>query len=194
MIPANGGTASMAAILATALASCSDSPHHDLQAFVDAAEQPSIGTVAATPSLSAPAPFTYTADGLRNPFEPPPPSRGDGERTTALAAPDLQRPKTRLEEFPVEALRMVGTLEYEGAQRALVRDPLGDFHAVRVGDYLGADFGRVRAIGAAAIELVESIADGSGGWVTRPRTLALSDTGRVSQRLPEPLHEQPAKE
>ena len=194
MIPANGGTASMAAILATALAGCSDPPHHDLQAFVDSAEQQSVGKIAATPSLSATGPFTYTADRLRNPFEPPPPSRGDGERAAALAAPDLQRPRTRLEEFPVEALRMVGTLEYKGAQRALVRDPLGDFHAVRVGDYLGVDFGRVRAIGAAAIELVESIADGSGGWVTRPRTLSLSDTGRVSHGLPEPLHEQPGKE
>ena len=186
--------ASMAAILATALAGCSDPPHHDLQAFVDSAEQQSVGTIAATSSLSATGPFTYTADRLRNPFEPPPPSRGDGERAAALAAPDLQRPRTRIEEFPVEALRMVGTLEYKGAQRALVRDPLGDFHAVRVGDYLGVDFGRVRAIGAAAIELVESIADGSGGWVTRPRTLSLSDTGRVSHGLPEPLHEQPGKE
>ena len=193
MIPANGGTA-IAAILATALAGCSDSPHQDLQAFVESAEQQYVGTVAATPGLSATGPFSYTADGLRNPFEPPPPSHGHGERAAALAAPDLQRPKTRLEEFPVEALRMVGTLEYGGAQRALVRDPLGDFHAVRVGDYLGADFGRVRAIAAAAIELVESIADGSGGWVMRPRTLALSDTGRPSPGLPEPLHERSGKE
>ena len=82
----------------------------------------------------------------------------------------------------MQELRMVGVLAGSGARSALVGDPDGMVHAVRVGDYVGRDFGRVEAIGDAGLVLIEAIADGSGGWVTRQRAM------RLSRPAPGPSH------
>ena len=73
----------------------------------------------------------------------------------------------------MDELRMVGTLSGQGLRSALVRDPGGRVHPVRIGDYVGRDFGRVEAIGDAGLVLLEAIADGAGDWVTRTRTLPM---------------------
>ena len=85
-----------------------------------------------------------------------------------------------LETFAIAELQMVGVLAGRDRRVALLRDPGGHVHRVRVGDYVGRDFGRVQTIGDAGLDLVESIADGSGGWVRRSRVLPLSRSGADS--------------
>ena len=86
----------------------------------------------------------------------------------------------------MDELRMVGSLAGKGARSALVRDPGGRVHAVRVGDYVGRDFGQVEAIGDAGLVLREAIPDGSGNWVTRTRTLPMRRVEAGSGQLMEP--------
>lgn len=131
-------------------------------------------------SIARPAsPFPYESGELRDPFQAPVSEWDRGEDHRQAAAPDLRRARTSLEGFAMEELRMVGTLSGQGVRTALVRDPGGHVHALRVGDYLGRDFGRIEAIGDAGLVLLEAIADGSGDWVTRTRTLQMHrpDTG-----------------
>ena len=94
-------------------------------------------------------------------------------RTGADAlAPDFNRPRQRLERYPISRLSLVGSLSRSGARYGLVRDAEGFVHRLEVGDYLGEDHGRIRKLGPSTIELVEIVADGAGGWVERVRVIA----------------------
>lgn len=145
-------------------------------------------SVAARPITRPAPPFPYESAKLRDPFQAPVSEWDRGDDYRQAAAPDLRRVRTSLEGFAMEELRMVGTLSGQGVRSALVRDPGGQVHAVRVGDYLGRDFGRIEAIGDAGLVLLEAIADGSGDWVTRTRTLPMhrpdTDSGHPSVERP----------
>jgi type IV pilus assembly protein PilP len=70
---------------------------------------------------------------------------------------------------------MVGSLQRNGQDWTLIKDPEGGIHRVQVGDFLGRDHGRIIDMGAAFIAVIEIVPDGTeGGWVERPRTIELS--------------------
>lgn len=160
-----------AAPLAALTIGCSQALPPEPEAEAVTPDRPST-PVAVRPIARPASPFPYESTGLRDPFQAPVPERNRGDHREA-AAPDLRRARTALEGFAMEELRMVGTLSGQGARCALVRDPGGLVHAVRVGDYVGRDFGQVQAIGDAGLVLHEAIADGAGDWVTRTRTLPM---------------------
>ena len=123
----------------------------------------------ATASAPRPAgdvpPYQYRSAARRSPFEP--------SHAGAAALAD-GRQRQPLERFHLAQLRMVGTLAAGGANYALVADPTGTIHRVAVGDYLGADNGRVTEIGRRAIALRETVPGDQAGPRARPRTLALA--------------------
>ncbi len=92
--------------------------------------------------------------------------------------PDPNRPRQYLEQYPVGNLTMVGTLSQEARTFALVQDADGGVHRVERGDYMGTDHGRILAIEESAIELLEIVPDGTGGWVERSRTVSLGGGDR----------------
>ena len=165
--------------LAALALGCSEPRPQGTDAFAAPPEPPST-TVAPAPSASPPAPFHYDDAAVRNPFEAPVSGAAIDDRPAA-PGPDLQRARTVLETFAIAELRMVGVLAGGGRRIAVLRDPVGHVHRVRVGDYVGRDFGRVQTIGDAGLDLLESIADGSGGWVRRARALPLSRSGPDSK-------------
>ncbi len=148
---------------------------NDLNAFVTEMEQRPKGRIEPLPPFTQVQPFAYQASNQRSPFEPPViVKKVERNANGVKVKPDLNRVKEFLEQFPVGQLAMVGTLE-QGANRfGLVQDGEGGVHRVRTGDYLGTDHGRIQVIGEGSIELIEIVSDGTGGWVERARTLALS--------------------
>ena len=126
------------------------------------------------PTIETIPPFSYQAGTLRSPFEPPivvkPVDRASGPKVS----PDPKRVKQFLEQFPIGQLSMVGTLAQREAMFALVEDGEGGVHRVQSGDYMGTDHGRVTSVSEGEIELIEIVPDGTGGWVERARTVALS--------------------
>jgi len=116
--------------------------------------------------------FVASSPPLRDPFQPPdqPASRPTGKPGPA---PDLDRPRQFLEGFAVDQFQLVGTLSLGAQTFALLRGAAG-VHRLAVGDYLGADHGRVVAIHEGQLELVELFPDGQGAWLERPRTLVLN--------------------
>ena len=179
-------TAWWGAPLAALTLGCSEPRPEGTDVFETPSERGST-TVAPAPPAGPPAPFHYDGAALRDPFEAPVSGAGIDDRP-ASPGPDLTRARTVLETFAVAELQMVGVLAGGGRRSAVLRDPGGRVHRVGVGDYVGRDFGRVHAIGHAGLDLVESIADGSGGWVTRSRTLPLfrSDPDSKPAHLEEP--------
>ena len=56
----------------------------------------------------------------------------------------------------------------------LVNDGKGRVHRVTKGNYLGRNFGEITGINGLEIEILETVPDGKGGWINRPRTLAIN--------------------
>ena len=121
-------------------------------------------------------PFVYEAGERRDPFLPLLQSRDEAAASAGGAGavrPDVDRPKEPLEEFPLDSLRMVGTITMQKHAYALIRAPDTIVHKVSVGDHLGQNFGKITGISETEISLVEIIPDGFGGWTNRPATVAL---------------------
>lgn len=114
--------------------------------------------------------FEYAAQTLRDPFSNAfTDSGGSGTR------PDSARRKQMLEQYPLDALDMVGTLGRGAGTVALVLAPDKVTYRVRPGAYMGQADGRVTGVFDDRIEVVELVPDGAGGWLERPATLALED-------------------
>ena len=94
--------------------------------------------------------------------------------TSALIAPELARRKEALEAFPLDAMSMVGSLIQEGQPAALIRvDRL--LYQVRLGNYLGMNYGRVTKITETEVTLREIVQDAVGEWIERAATLQLQE-------------------
>lgn len=117
--------------------------------------------------------FEYAAQDLRDPFSKP------GADQEALAGPgvrpDPERRKEALESFPLDGLDMMGTLGAADSLVALVMDPDRVIHRVVPGNYMGQNDGRIISVTEDRIELIELVADGSGGWTERRADIALDD-------------------
>ncbi len=118
----------------------------------------------------------YPADLDRDPFHRL--SFAEARDDTEVASgprPDPDRPKETLERYPLDALRMGGTLARDGERWGLVRDPGGTVHRVREGNYLGQNHGRIVRISENRIEVLELIRSGDRAWREREAALATRD-------------------
>jgi type IV pilus assembly protein PilP len=159
------------------LSGCSeDQQHADLdQKMIDARNRPQ-GTIEPLPTYPPAERFNYSALALRSPFEPPVMLNGEEKISgNAVAAPDQSRRKEPLELVHYSALSMVGTLSKDNKIWALINDGNGRVHRVRAGNYLGRNFGLITTIGAFEIEIMETVPDGKGEWINRPRTMAMDE-------------------
>jgi|SRR5699024_6174898 len=165
-----------AMLLALALVGCDSANNFaDLQAFMDEVRARPKGSIEPMPQEVVYEPFTYMAAALRSPFQPPVKIEfSNRQQGSQEIAPDETRVKQFLEGFSIESFAMVGTLANDAGIYALVRGGNG-VHRVRIGDYLGGNHGRIVAITDAGIEVIEIVSDGDGGWLERPRTLALQE-------------------
>ncbi len=89
--------------------------------------------------------------------------------------PDHNRTAEFLEGFPLDSLRMVGTVNQNNEQWALIRIPDGAVHRVKVGNYLGKNYGKVINIEERRVVVMEIIENGFGGYKERENAIALSD-------------------
>lgn len=118
--------------------------------------------------------FEYKDQAMRDPFAP----SMEEQQSMASAAngpvPD-KHPKERLEDYPLDALKMVGTVGAGSSLEALIKDPEGTVSRVHRGNYLGQNGGKISAISEDHIDLVELIPNGTGGWMERQATVALPE-------------------
>lgn len=107
--------------------------------------------------------------------------RGDGLGSAGaprLLESELRRRREPLEEFPLDAIAMVGLIDKAGRRVALVKVN-GLLYQVAQGNYLGQNLGRVTAITDNQIVLREIVQDAAGEWVERTATLQLQEgTGK----------------
>ena len=117
--------------------------------------------------------FIYQDQDRRDPFEPAPPQAT--AQNAAGPHPDQNRPREPLEAFPLDSLKMVGTIGAKGGIEGLIKDPQGVIHQVHVGDYMGQNYGHVTQVTSSEVDVVELVPNGSGGWMERDASVALGD-------------------
>jgi len=164
----------------TMLSGCSGGGEFDdLQTYVAEVNARPKGRIEPLPEFKPYESFKYSAAGLRGPFTAPVEIKlikYQQERAKTNIKPDLQRPKEYLESFSVDAITMVGTLALtEKDVWALLDDADGGVHRVKVGNYVGRNYGKVVSINPGSVELIEIVPDGHGGWLERPRAIKLQD-------------------
>jgi type IV pilus assembly protein PilP len=92
----------------------------------------------------------------------------------ALLTPELNRRKEPLEAEPLDAIAMVGLLDQKGQRVALVKVN-NLLYQVKVGNYLGQNYGRIMRITESEINLREIVQDGTGEWIERQAALQLQE-------------------
>ena len=128
-------------------------------------------------------PQPYTQRGAIDPFDPQKLTRALKRDSTQVAAnatliaPELNRRKEPLEAYPLDTMAMVGSLVKTGQPVALVRvDNL--LYQVKVGAYLGQNYGRVMKVTETEVVLREIVQDATGDWIERPATLQLQEKSK----------------
>ena len=148
----------------------------DLEAYVAEVKSRKSRQIEPIPQVKQFESFTYVAGDRPDPFLPVEPEQGDdGFLADAGLKPNINRNKEPLEEFPLDGMRMLGTILYEGRVSALIRAPDGIIHRVTRGNHMGQNYGEIVAIDENQVQLSEIVPDGFGGWVKRPAVLALTE-------------------
>ena len=166
---------SMVLLAGLGLAGCSGDMD-DLDRYINEVKARPGGRIDPLPEITPYEVFTYVADaeGFRSPFVPDAPQAASGANIGGTR-PDPERSREFLEQFPLDTLRMVGTLELGGVNYGLVQTSDGLVHRVVTGNYMGQNDGRIVAIKDSEIDLVEIISDGIGGYLERQAAVSLAD-------------------
>ncbi|HEX6829761.1 MAG TPA: pilus assembly protein PilP [Burkholderiales bacterium] len=177
-MPVHGKVAGALALV-LALAGCGEGAYQDLDQFVKQSGQGLRGKVEPLPEVKPYEGFAYDAFDQPDPFKPRAPKFAD------VARPDPNRRRDALEEYPLEDLKMVGTLQRKGMTFALVRSPDNNLAQVKAGDFIGQNYGRVTVISEAELKLREMVQEASGKWVEREASLQLSEEeAKATQAAP----------
>lgn len=167
-------------LLSLILAGCAPSGEEELRLWM--ADQRASTKPRVTP-LTEPKKFIpepYSQDGAVEPFNPVKLTqalRRDSAQiasNAALIAPEMARRKEPLESFPLDSMAMVGSLNKTGTPTALLKvDNL--IYQVKVGGYLGQNYGKIIQITETSIQLREIAQDATGDWIERSASLDLQE-------------------
>jgi type IV pilus assembly protein PilP len=152
------------------LAGCS-SRDAELSSFIESTKAEPGGRVEPLPEVKPYDSFVYGGSVKRSPFLP----GGSGAGSNPMIRPTTSRTREFLEQFSLDTLKMVGTLNIGGHRSALVQVRDGRVHRVEVGNYIGQSDGKVTDITANKVTIMEVVPDGLGGYMQRPAAIGLSE-------------------
>lgn len=169
-------------LLLLALAGCGDSDVQEVRQWMKQTDAQA--HVAVTP-ISEPKtfiPFAYSASAEVDPFSPnkllaelaKQANAGGGVR------PDTTRRKEFLESFPLDAVKMVGTMEKAKVIYALLQVDKSVYQ-VRPGQHVGQNFGLITSVTDDAVTVKEIVQDATGDWVERISKLELQESKESTQ-------------
>jgi type IV pilus assembly protein PilP len=167
------------AVLLSCLAGCGNDDFSDLNQYISRVKAEPKGAIQPLPEIKVVESFMFTPEGLRDPFKPlAQPEQPDevAELSTGNGIkPDTTRRKEDLEAFPLEVLKMVGTVVMKSNLWGLVKADDGTIHRVQIGNYMGKNYGKIIRISTDKIELMEIVPDKPGSWREQQTSLALTE-------------------
>lgn len=172
----NWRTGSILLMTGLLLSACGADEHQDLKQWMQEASKGIKGKVMDLPEIKPFPIVSYEASDLVAPFKTSkiePDKKMQGNSGGGMT-PDFERIKEPLEAYPIEALKMVGLLKQGKMVNAIVMANKAA-HRVKVGNYMGQNFGMIVDITDSEIQLKELVQDSSGDWVERTSTLQLQE-------------------
>lgn len=165
-------------MLVVGAAACGGDDVSDLTKFIQDVKARPKTPIEPLPEIKVVESYIFKPDGLRDPFKPI--ERKDDESTIDVSGvngikPDTERRKEELEAYPLDSLRMVGTLRNDKGFWGLVKARDGTIHRVQVGHHMGQNYGKILRILDDRIELMEIVPDKPGTWREQQSSLALAD-------------------
>jgi type IV pilus assembly protein PilP len=160
------------AVLAILVVACNGDEGDDLDKFMATAANDMSKNVEPLPEVLPYSPLLYNADGtLSDPFK----ARKAANKSGALQ-PNTNRPKEALEAYPLESLKYVGSMSKSRLTYALIKTPDNTVQQVKVGNYIGPNFGLVTNINESDLVIKEIIQDDlTGDWVERNASINLQE-------------------
>ncbi len=122
--------------------------------------------------------YLFNPEGLRDPFSPVErmiDTMIDQVLATSGVQPDFNRHKEELEDYSLDTLRMVGTVQMKDILWGLVKANDGTIHRVNEGHYLGRNHGRILRILQDKLEIMEIVPDQPGTWREHQVAMALTE-------------------
>jgi type IV pilus assembly protein PilP len=98
-------------------------------------------------------------------------------RSSALLTTAKAHATQELESYPLDSMTMVGSLQQGGKAHALIMVE-NRLHDVKVGDWIGQNYGQITAITDSQITLRETVQDPTGEWIERASTLQIQEKAR----------------
>jgi len=163
-------------LLPLLLLGCAAEEHQDMRQWMRDEARGMKGKVAPLPEITAFPVVSYETEMLTPPF-------AAGKIVTLevaadKTAPDRTRPQQPLEIFPLEDLKVTGVIMAGTIPYALIQTPPPNKPKhVRVGEYMGRNFGKITAITREGITVLESVKDANGAWVTQEKLLIVPKEG-----------------
>lgn len=159
-------------LITFSLAACTGNDGDDLDQYMRDAAKDVKPRVKPLPEVKPYLALQYNADGmLADPFR----ARKATNKSSVLQ-PNLNRPKEPMEAYPLESLKYVGLLSKSKLTYALLKTPDNAVQQVKLGNYVGQNFGRVIQISDGEVVLKEIVQDDlSGDWVERTSNIALQE-------------------
>ncbi len=158
-------------VLLVFLGGCGGQDFSDLKAFMAEAGKKGVQPLEPLPALQLLDAPEYDPQNLPDPFR----SRTMKPAKAGGLQPDLNRQKVYLERFPLDGLRIIGTLDKGGQLAALVKTPENTVQTVRKGDFIGQNNGVVIRVRESGIDIKEIVQDGNGDWVEANASLVLQE-------------------
>ena len=156
------------------LTACGGDVHEDLKLWMKEVTKDMKGRVPPLPEIKPFPIVSYDAGKLVIPFNPV----GIDPEKKAVGGgikPDLDRRKEPLEAYPLESLKMVGLLQQQGKMKFAIIRAGTAVHQVKIGNYIGQNFGIITNISENEVQIRELVQDSSGDWVERTSTLQLQE-------------------
>jgi type IV pilus assembly protein PilP len=165
-------------VFAVFLTGCGNDDFSDLNRYISEVKARPKEAIKPLPEIKVIEPFMFKPEGLRDPFKPlEQPEQAEGADVSAGSGikPDTTRRKEELEAFPLDGLRMVGTVDMKSSLWGLIKASDGTVYRVKVGNYMGKNYGKIIRIVSDKIELMEIVPDKPGTWHEQPASIALTE-------------------
>jgi type IV pilus assembly protein PilP len=159
-------------LLCLLLAACGAEEHSDIKAWMEEESKGIKSNVQTPPPLITPPIVSYAAKNIESPFAPDKIKSKEGGSPSDKSSPAAGRPPEYLESFPLESMRLIGTVNYGSRMYGIVQTPEKPKH-VTAGNFIGPNYGKIIEITKTQMRISETIKDANDLWVQREKILYL---------------------
>ena len=163
--------------LVISIAGCGNDGLDDLRSFVKNEHKNRKPRVEPLPEIRIPPSFAYPASDKADPFSTanlsPKSTKSKVKKSLPLYL--LTRRKGPLEAYPLDALKMKGTLQKKNVLWVVIKAPDGSVHWAKKGDFMGKNYGMITKITDDKVSLIEKVQNAIGDWVDRQAAISISE-------------------